>query len=65
VLDEMAARKKILNFENFKVWVITILDKGSKYIFVRFQGAVLLKSNFDLGMSYELNSNFGQILNMV
>jgi hypothetical protein len=25
----------------------------------------LLKSYFDLGMSYELNSNFGPFLNMV
>jgi hypothetical protein len=65
VLDEMAARKKILNFEKFPVWVITMLDKGSKYIFLRSKGFVLLKTNLNLGMSYELNSNFGQILNRV
>jgi hypothetical protein len=59
VLDEMAARKKILNFENFRVWVLTKLDKGSKYIFLRSKGSVLLKTYFDLGMSYELNSHFG------
>jgi hypothetical protein len=65
VLDEMAARTKKLNFENFRVWVITILDKGSKYIFLRSQGSGLLKTNLNLGMSYELNSNFGPNLNMV
>jgi hypothetical protein len=31
VLDEMATRTKYLNFEIFQVWVIIILDKGSKY----------------------------------
>jgi hypothetical protein len=65
VFDEMAARTKNFNFEKFRVSVITILYKGSKYIFVRSKGFVLLKTNLNLGMSYELNSNFGQILNMV
>jgi hypothetical protein len=27
-------RKKKLNFENFEVWVINILDSNSKYIFL-------------------------------
>jgi hypothetical protein len=61
----MAARTKYLNFENFQVWVIVILDKGSKYIFHRSKGSILLKTNLNLGVSYELNSNFGQILNRV
>jgi hypothetical protein len=61
----MAARKKILNFENFRVWVFTIWDKGSKYIFLRSKVFVLLKTNLNLGMSYELNSKFGHILNRV
>jgi hypothetical protein len=65
VLDEIATRTKYLNFENFQVWVIIILDKGSKYIFVRSKGSVLLKTYFDLGMFCELNSNFGHILNRV
>jgi hypothetical protein len=45
----MAARNKILNFENFRVWVFTILDKGSKYIFLRSKDSVLLKTNLKFG----------------
>jgi hypothetical protein len=45
--------------------VLIILDSDAKYIFVRSKGAVLLKSYFDLGMSYEWNSNFGAFLNRV
>jgi hypothetical protein len=44
--------------------VINILDSNSKYIFVRSKGALLLKTYFGLGMSYDFNSNFGEILNM-
>jgi hypothetical protein len=65
LFDEIAARTKYLDFEKFQVWVIIILDKGSKYIFLRSKGSVLVKTNLDLGMSYELNSNFGQIFNRV
>jgi hypothetical protein len=65
LFDEIAARIKYLDFEKFQVWVIIILDKGSKYIFLRSKGSVLLKTNLDLGMSYELNSNFGQIFSRV
>jgi hypothetical protein len=61
----MATRTKKLNFEKIQVWVIIILDKGSKYIFHRSKGSVLLKTNLNLGVSYELNSNFGHILNRV
>jgi hypothetical protein len=46
----MAARTKILNFEKFEVWVITILDKGSKYIFLRSKVFVLLKTYLDFGI---------------
>jgi hypothetical protein len=42
-----------LKFENFQVWVLIKLDSDAKYIFVRSKGAVLLKSYFDLCMSYE------------
>jgi hypothetical protein len=49
----MAARFFFLKFENFQVWVLIKLDSDAKYIFVRSKGAVLLKSYFDLGMSYE------------
>jgi hypothetical protein len=53
VFDKMSARKQFLKFENFQVWVLIILDSDAKYIFVRSKGAILLKSYFDLGMSYE------------
>jgi hypothetical protein len=53
-----------MNFGNFQVWVIIILDSNSKYIFVRSRGVVLLKTYFDLAMFYDLYSNFGHILNM-
>jgi hypothetical protein len=61
----MDGRTKYFNFEKFQVWVTIILDKGSKYIFLRSKGSVLLTTNLDLGISYELNSNFGYILNSV
>jgi hypothetical protein len=45
--------------------VITVLDKDAKYIFLRSGSAVLQKLTWILGMSYDLNSNFGQISNSV
>jgi hypothetical protein len=65
VFDEMAARTKFFIFENFRVWVITILDKGSRYISLRSKSDVLQKLTWILGMPYDLNSNFGKILNSV
>jgi hypothetical protein len=65
VFDEMAARTKYLNFGNIQVWMIITLDRDAKYIFLRSRSAVLQKLTWILGTSYELNSNFVHILNMV
>jgi hypothetical protein len=62
---ELVARKYFLKFENFQVWVLIKLDSDAKYIFVRSKVAILLKYYFDLGMSYEYDSNFGPFLNRV
>jgi hypothetical protein len=61
----MAARTKYLNSETFQVWVIIILDRDANCIFLRSRSDVLQKLTWILGMSYDLNSNFGQILNSV
>jgi hypothetical protein len=67
----MAARIQSLNFENFRVCVFTILDKGSQYIFLMSKGSVLMKTNLNfenvlciefklwIDFEYGLRSNFG------
>jgi hypothetical protein len=43
VFDTKSARIQILNFRNFPIGLVIILDRDSKTIFVRSRGGVLLQ----------------------
>jgi hypothetical protein len=47
------------------VWVVSTLTRDVKYIFLRFKDVVLQEHNLNLGKTYVLNSNFGQVSNRV
>jgi hypothetical protein len=65
MFDEMHARSQNLNFRNFHIGLVIILDRDSKTIFLG-QGVVFcFRAILNLGLSYVLDSNFGQILNGV
>jgi hypothetical protein len=46
----MPARSKNLNFRNFQIGLVIILDKDSKHIFARSRGGVLLQGYFEFGV---------------
>jgi hypothetical protein len=46
VFDGMPARTQNLNFQNFPLWVLIILDKVPSHIFVMKKGWVLQKFKF-------------------
>jgi hypothetical protein len=48
VFDEMPARTQSLNFQNFPLWVLIILDKVPRHIFVTVKGGVLQKFIFQI-----------------
>jgi hypothetical protein len=47
VFDEMSTRNQNLNFWKFLVWVIIILDRDVKYIFLG-QGMLLCKNSIGI-----------------
>jgi hypothetical protein len=49
VFDEISARNKNLNFRDFQIGLVIILDRDSKTIFVRSRGGVLLQGYFEFG----------------
>jgi hypothetical protein len=48
VFDEMPARTQSLNFQNFPLWVLIILDKVPRHISVTVKGGVLQKFIFQI-----------------
>jgi hypothetical protein len=50
-------------FEKNQFWLVIILDRDAKTIFVRSRGGVLLQGYFKFGVSYFSDSIFRQILN--
>jgi hypothetical protein len=49
VFDTRSARGQNLNFRNFQIGLVIILDRDSKTIFVRSRGGVLLQGYFEFG----------------
>jgi hypothetical protein len=50
VFDEIPARSKNSNFQNFQIGLVIILDRDSETIFVRSRGGILLQGYFEFGV---------------
>jgi hypothetical protein len=50
VFDTKSARSQNLNFRNFQIGLVIILDGDSETIFVRSRGGVLLQGYFEFGV---------------